>query len=168
MNLYEIKENYLELMRKIETGEIEAEFIADTLESIQDELDTKIDNISCYIKNLQAEAQAIKDEETRLYERRKAKESKADSLTAYLEKIMIEANVRKVETSRNSIVIKTTPPSVKVDDGFIAWATENGWDDLIRVKTTYEPNKVELKERMKSGDVIPHCRLEHSEKITIK
>lgn len=62
MNLYQIKENYLDFLNKVEEGEIDSEFIKDTLEAITDEFEVKVDNLACYIKNLNGEATAISDE----------------------------------------------------------------------------------------------------------
>ena len=52
----------------------------DTLDSMAGEFREKADQIACAIKNLRAEAVAIKEEEAALYLRRKAKEIQADRL----------------------------------------------------------------------------------------
>ena len=167
MNLYEIKENYLDFLNKIESGEIETEYINDTLESILDDFNTKVDNISSFIKNLKSEAQAISDESKKLNERAKQKESKAESLLQYVEKMLKESGIKKVETARNAVQLKLSPPSLKVDDGFIEWAKENS-TEFVRAKTTFDPDKNAIKEALKQGQEIPYCRLEQSEKINIK
>lgn len=66
-----------------ETGEIDETQLAIYLEQLQLDRKTKIDNIAVYVKNLEAEAVAIRAEEKRLKERREAKERKAERLKNY-------------------------------------------------------------------------------------
>lgn len=166
MNLYEIKENYLDFLNKVEEGEIDSEFIKDTLEAITDEFEVKADNLACYIKNLSVEAQAISDEAKRLSERAKTKQNKADKLKEYLQEMMLQSGIKKVETTRNAITMKLSPLSVNIADGFIPWALIHK-PELVRYKAP-EPDKNAIKELIKLGEDIGYCTLEQSEKINIK
>lgn len=166
MKLYQIKENYLKFIAQIENNEIEPEYIHDTLESIEDELQDKIDNIACYIKELEAEAKAIKEESIKLNERATDKLLKAKYFTEYIQTIMEQTNLKKVETSRNLIQIKKNPASVVLSDEFMDWA-RNNYIDLIRVKTIEEPDKIKIKEYLLNNKC-EFAKLEQKEKITIK
>ena len=65
-----------------ETGELIS--VAQALDALRMERDEKIENVACWVKNLCAEADAIRDEEDRLVKRRKAAETKAANLKAWL------------------------------------------------------------------------------------
>lgn len=166
MKLYQIKENYLKFIAQIENNEIEPEYIKDTLESIEDELQDKIDNIACYIKELEAEAKAIKEESIKLNERASDKLLKAKFFSEYIQAVMEQTNLKKVETSRNLIQIKKNPASVVLSDEFMDWA-RNNYVDLIRVKTIEEPDKIKIKEYLLNNKC-EFAKLEQKEKITIK
>lgn len=90
-------------MLAIENGDIPEEALTDTLESITSLLDEKADNIACWIKQLTAEAEAIKAEEDKLAERRKRKLKRAERLTEYLSECLTNAGRTKIETPRNVI-----------------------------------------------------------------
>ena len=70
MTLYEISREYSDFVIAVENGEIPEEAINDTFEMLTGELDEKIDNTACVIKNLNAEAAAIKGEIDALAARR--------------------------------------------------------------------------------------------------
>lgn len=80
MNLYEIDAAIMACIDE-ETGEITDPAKLDELDMARDQ---KIENIALYIKDLRAEASAIKVEKDALAARQAAAEKKADSLKAYL------------------------------------------------------------------------------------
>lgn len=79
MNLYQINQQILESCDPI-TGEINEEL----LEKLEAEKEEKLESIALWIKNLDAEAKAIKVEEQSLKARREANEKKIESLKKYL------------------------------------------------------------------------------------
>jgi hypothetical protein len=161
MKLYDIKEKYLSVLN----SDIDEEYLIDTLESIEADFDEKADNVACYIKQLEYEAEAIKREIEVLKKRNEQKQKEADKLKEYLFNNLKELNKTKIETSRNNIQIKKNPSSVVLDDSFINWAIENK-PELIKVK--HEADKLQIKEILKKEIEIPFARLEQKEKIYIK
>lgn len=81
MNLYEIDETILSTCIDTDTGEIIDEA---TLTALAIERDRKITNIALWIKNLDAEAEALKNEKMKLAARQKVAENKAEQLRKYL------------------------------------------------------------------------------------
>ena len=168
MKLYEIEQSLLELLQAIERGDIPSEAIADTLESVEGDYNTKIDNIACYIKSLRSEAFAIKHEADALTERAKAKQNHADRLKQYIFDSMTKLNKDKIETTRNALQIRNTPPAVKISDesAFIEWAQANK-DDLL----DYKPptiKKTAVKDYIKVGNTIVGVTLEGGKTVVIK
>lgn len=80
MNLFEIDEEILKTV-DTETGEI---IDIEKLEQLQMDRDSKIENIACWIKNLNADAEALKAQKQAFADRQKAAENKAESLKKYL------------------------------------------------------------------------------------
>lgn len=72
MNLYQIDEALKAVIDGVyideETGEVIGE------DSLKNMMAKKLEDYACYIKNLDADVKALKDEEKALAERRKAKE----------------------------------------------------------------------------------------------
>ena len=169
MKLYEIAHEYQNLLDAIENGEIPEAALADTLESITSLLEEKADNVACVIKNMQAEVAAIKAEEERLSARRKTKEKRVEYLTKYLSDILLKAGYDKVETVRNSISFRKTPPKCVVENeaAFIEWCLENGKTDWVTYgKPTV--NKTLVKNAITAGEEVAGAYMESSLNIQIK
>ena len=80
MTLYEIDSAIMDCF-DAETGELTN---PEAFENLQVERSQKIENIACWIKDLTADAAAIREEEKALAERRKVMENKAANLKDYL------------------------------------------------------------------------------------
>ena len=167
MKLYEITAEYERFLAAIDAGEIPEEAIKDTLESIEALLEDKADNIACMIKQLKAEAAAIKAEEATLADRRKAKENTVERLTTYLSETLLAAGKTKIETARNKISFRKSA-SVVFDDeaAFVEWARDCR-DDLLTYKTP-TVNKTAIKEAIANGEAVNGARIESKNNIQIK
>ena len=111
MNLYEIEDAIMNLVDE-ETGEISG---YETLAALEMERDTKVSNLGCYIKNLRAEAEAIKAEKMALASRQAAKENHADRLEEYLQRFL---NGSKFEDGRVKISYRKSE-QVEVDENVV-------------------------------------------------
>jgi hypothetical protein len=166
MKLYELTNDYLALLDAIDNGEIPEEAIADTLEAITEEIESKADSIACVLKNLDADIIAIKAEEVRLAERRKAKEKSYERIKQYLSETLQAAGLDKIETARNKITFRKSE-SVEIDeDAFIIWAQKNR-DDLLTYSAP-KVNKTEVKKSLKNGDSIVGAELRINSNIQLK
>lgn len=168
MKLYELRREYEDLSNLWETGEIPDEAARDTLEGIVGEAEEKADNIACMVKNLNAEAKAMKEEEDRLSERRKALEHKADYLKKYLLDNLTLMGLKSVKTARNAISVRQATPQVIVEneDQFVAWATMEH-EEFLKI-TPPAPNKTAIRDALKNGEELPGAKLEAKPYITIR
>jgi hypothetical protein len=167
MRLYEITNDYLALMEAVENGEIPEEALADTLEAITASIEDKADNMACLLKNLDAEIVAIKAEEDRLKERRKAKENTHERIKQYLSDSLQRAGLSKVETARNKITFRKSEKVVIEDELiFAAWAMKNR-EDLLTYSVP-KANLTAIKAALKSGAEVEGAELRVNQNIQIK
>lgn len=164
MTLYEINEALLrcikvdeDLFVDGETGEVIDTAAIDELHMAKDE---KVLNIARWIKNLSAEAEAIKNEKQKLAKRQAACETKAESLKNYLASALTEGETYKDATAR------------------VSWRKSEVADvDVLRLMAsdykdkyvTFEPkvNKSDIKAALKKGEEIPGCALVVKQNIQI-
>jgi outer membrane murein-binding lipoprotein Lpp len=106
MKLYELTNDFSELFSQlddiIENEELtadEREELSqawfDTLEMIEAEFEDKAENIAVFVKELAAEADALKKEENALAARRKSREKTIERLKSYLLRSMEQVNLKK-------------------------------------------------------------------------
>lgn len=152
-SLYEINEE-IEKCVDPETGEI---IDPEKLEALQMAFEEKVEGIACWIKNLKADAKALKEEKDALYARQKAAENKAESLTKYLYQFL---DGRKFKSAKASISYRTST-SIEVLD--MAELPEE-------FKKYPEPvaDKVAIKEALKTGEQIAGVVLMAKQNIQIK
>lgn len=167
MKLYELTNDYFALMQAIDNDELPEEAIADTLEAITASIEEKADSIACLMKNLDAECKAIKAEEERLAERRKAKEKSIERMKQYLSESLQSAGIDKVETARNRITFRKSE-SVEIinEDEFITWA-QTYRDDLLTYSAP-KVNKTAIKKELKDGIEMVGAELRINQNIQIK
>lgn len=164
MRLYEINERLNDLIEKSidpETGELNIE--TEQLVELELAREEKIENIALYIKNLRAEAVAIREEEKMLAERRKSAENKADRLESFLTDSL---RGEKFQTSRVAISYRTSS-AVEVDNEYAEWAKKVGYDGTLRYKDP-EPDKKLIGQLIKSGANFPFARIVQRTSMTIK
>jgi hypothetical protein len=100
MKLYDINSEMQSLMNQTtEDGEISTETL-DAIMNLTLTESEKIEGIVNYIKDLQSDAKAIKEEEEILKARRQAKENKADSLKEFISQYLINTERDRFETSK--------------------------------------------------------------------
>lgn len=167
MNLYQIDENINQLISLFENGELTEEELNQGLAAMGEITKDKVDNIVSYIKNVNAEVKALKEEEVNLSTRRKAKEKNIDRLKDYVKDYLVRNDIKKLETTRNVISLAKTPGKVKISDldEFYKWA-EGNYKELI--KTDISANLTKIKDIVKAGEEIPFVSMETGTGLRIK
>lgn len=139
-----------------ETGEI---LQADALHAVEAEASDKIEATALYLRELDAEAKAAKDEADRMIARVKSMQKRSD----YLKAMLLEAlhATGKVKTARVTVSIRTTQ-AVEVSEG------ADLPEAFQTVKKTVSPNKVAIKQALLDGIEVPGCHLEARESVSIR
>lgn len=144
------------------------EELARKIDEVALELDTKIENIGCYIKNLESDVEALKKEEDNLKARRKSAENKIEGLKRYLDGYLTacypnESDKAKWKFKTPKVVLgfrKSTTvevPNIDVLD-----------KSFIKVKTELSPDKTAIKETIKSGKEVKGAFLKENLNLNIK
>lgn len=153
MKLYEIDQAIMDCI-DMETGEVINE---ELLNGLQMERNAKIENVALWIKELKAEAEALKAEKLAFAERQKVAENKMESLKKWLAYAL---NGEKFKTVRASVTFRTTE---KVEVADIFKLDEN----YVRYKDP-EADKDAIKKAIKAGQVVAGATLVPSTSVIIK
>lgn len=158
MTLYEIDNAIMECV-DLETGEI---IDIEQLDMLQMERDAKIENVACWIKDLNAEAEAIKAEKQALAERQKVAENKAESLKKWLAYAL---QGEKFKTSKCAISFRKSEAVEVTDEGLNNLMKEH--DELLTYKEP-TPNKTAIKQAIKDGLNVEGVQLVQNVSTVIK
>lgn len=162
VKIYEIDAAIMDCV-DAETGEI---LDLEKLRNLQEERGKKIDNVACWIKNLKAEAEALKKEKLVLAKRQTSAENKIKRLNEYLSDAL---GGEKFESTRCKIWYTS---STSIDENDIdmeqleAYAADSG-NAILKP----QPPKLDrelIKQLVKSGAEIPSIQLVKKRSIVIK
>jgi hypothetical protein len=157
MKLYELSSAYQQILELIEEGQE----LDDTLESLSDAIQVKAENIAKVITTLDAQSVVIKDEEKRLYERRKSMEAQVISLKGYLETELRKCGIDKVKGQLFTIAMQRNAPSVEIlDEALIP-------SEFIKTITNTSVDKRLLLEALKENE-IAGATLRQTESLRIR
>lgn len=162
--LYELTNEYLQLLDMVSDENVDEEVLKDTMEAIDGEIEIKCDNYGFIIKELQAKADAVDAEIKRLEERKKMWSSNADRIKGNLAAEMKKMNKDKVKTSLFTFFFKKNPKSVVLNEGI-------DWNDVpMEFLKPQEPkiDKMAIKKALESGKEFNFAHLEQGESFQMK
>lgn len=157
LKLYEIADSYINLMDKLEAGEIAPEDIEDVQEEIHNALMTKSNNIIGYYLDKKSLIEAIDTQIKRLQEYKKAETNKLDKYKEYIKDNMEAMRIEKIETGAGKLQIVKSPISVDIlDEDLIP-------DEYKQVVTETKVDKKKIADNFKeTGEIIEGVRINYN------
>lgn len=157
MNLYELSLAF----QDVQNMDLDPEVMKDTLDSIEDAIENKAENIAKLIRNLESDVSAFKEEEDRLKTKRQSTENKVKWLKTYLEDNMKLTGKTKFKSGMFNFSIQKNPASVNITDEKIIPG-----EFLIPQPPKVDKNS--LKEILKRGIEVPGAELKQTEGLRIR
>ena len=158
MNLYELTENYIQVLELAESSEFD---LTDTMESIEEAIELKAENTAKVIKQLEANAEMLANEAKRLSERKSAIESNARNLKRYLQEQLEKCGKTKIKGEIFTVAIQNNPQSVEVLD-------ETKIPLEFFVEQAPKLDKKTLLQHLKNEEQIPGAALKQSQSLRIR
>jgi Siphovirus Gp157 len=164
LKLYEIERNYLEALDVFTDpdNEIDPRTVTDTLEAIEGEFEQKAVNVAAFLRQMEAEAEAIKQAEEKMARRRKALENRAHWLRDYLKIGMEVVGMKKIPSPWFVLSIQKNPPAVDVFDPAAIPA------EFQEAVTEIKINRTAIKEAIGAGREVPGARITNGTRLSIR
>lgn len=157
MTLYEMTEAAQALYQMLEAGEIDEQTLNDTLQAIG--ADEKADTYCRIIRQLQADAEALKAEADRLTAKRRAAENAVERMKGAL-LAFTEASGGRVKTPLFTVTMRTTQKVDITDPDAIPAAYRIAQPDKISAS--------DIGKALKAGEDIPGATLVSNVSVVIK
>ena len=159
MKLYELAENYKELLALLDNDEATAEELADTLDGINDAIEVKVDNICRVRKYLEGKVEVYKAEAKRLTALAKQAENNADSMKNYLDEQLKRMNIKKMDTELFKLSYRKSDSVNVIDLDAVP-------DEYKRI--TIAPDKTAIKKAIKDGETVNGAELVVNQNLQIR
>jgi len=116
MKLYELTSSYQQVLEIAE--QLDAEILTDTLDAIEDAIETKVENTAFVIKSLEGNISLIDDEIKRLQAMKQTQQNNVRSLKEYIQGAMEQVGMNRIQGKLIKIAIQNNPPSVRLAEDF--------------------------------------------------
>ncbi|HRT22375.1 MAG TPA: siphovirus Gp157 family protein, partial [Candidatus Hydrogenedentes bacterium] len=114
--LYKIASAYAEAAARLAETDLDDQTIADTLEGLAGDLRDKAIAVASVIRNMEADAKAIREAICDMESRLTRIETRTVGLREYLLTTLQATNIRKVECPWFAVSVKKNSPRVVIDD----------------------------------------------------
>ena len=163
MTLYELTNDWLQLMTMLEEGADE-DVINDTLEGLDYEIEQKADGYARVIRNMEADIAGLKTEIDRMTNRKKVLENNITRLKINLQNSMEITGKTKFKTNLFSFNVQANPAAVIMDEQYL----ENIPEEYL-IPQEPKLDKKKLAADLKAGvDLEGIAHLEQSRSLRIK
>ncbi|MGV6935906.1 siphovirus Gp157 family protein [Paenibacillus sp. CMM36] len=157
--LYELGEQYRLFNNFVDSAwdnddltEDDLQLYIETLESIEDELSNKAENIAKFMKNIEGDIKALKEEEDRLAKKRKYLQNKVEGLKSYTQAVLEVNKIDKIDAGLFKVRLQKNPPSINI-------VNEKAIPNTYRIP---QPDKIDTKgllAAVKQGEVVEGVEL---------
>lgn len=159
-SLFLIAAQYQSAAAALADLDLDPQTVADTLESMQGDIEVKAQNIAYVARNLRAEAEACAAWAKQASDRAKALEARADGLLGNLSAVLTDLGIAKVSGPGVQISFRTST-AVEIED-------EAQIPAEYLVTPPPKPSKTLLKAALTEGRNVPGARLEQRRNLQIK
>ena len=159
MKLFELTQSYQQVLEIAE--QLDAETLKDTLDSINDAVEQKVENTAFVVKQLEANVSVIDEEIKRLQAMKGTQTNNIKSLKLYLQESMEKVGLDKVQGKLIKIAIQNNPQSVEV-------LNENVIPKNYFVEQKPKLDKKALLTDLKSGAQVSGVEIKQSRSLRIR
>lgn len=157
LSLYEIAGSLRQLEQLIE----EDGDLTEYLDSVELQLNYKVENIVKFNRGLELSAEAIDAEIQRLMLLKRAFVNKRQRLLDYVKYTMESHGVEKIDTGIARLSFRKSKAVVVDDEAKLT-------DEFLTKKVTITPNKIAIKEALDRGQDVPGARIEEHKNLQVK
>lgn len=162
--LYELTNDYMNLLELAEDPDMDEQAFMDTLEGIEGEIEIKAEGYAKVIRTLEGDAAACDAESKRLRTKKQVIDNNIKRMKAALQMAMEATGKRKFKTPLFSFNIQKNPAAVVVDEQYIENIPER-----FLVRKDPEINRKAIKDAINAGeDLEGIAHLEQTESLRIK
>lgn len=159
MNLFELNEKYRELEQR---DDLDPETLKDTLDSINDSREVKLDNIANWIEKNQADIDFLDKKIKQLQADKKSLVNRTKSLMEYMTTAIDDSGLKELKTENHILKPRNYRASVYISD------EKEIPSEFVKFKAVETIDKKAIYELLKNGETVRGAELKPNRKTVIK
>ena len=159
MNLFELNEKYHELEQR---DDLDPETLKDTLDSINDSREVKLDNIANWIENNQADIDCLDKKIKQLQADKKSLVNRTKSLMEYMTTAIDASGLKELKTENHILKPRNYRASVYISN------EKDIPSEFVKFKAVETIDKKAIYELLKNGGTVRGAELKPNRKTVIK
>lgn len=159
MNLFELNEKYRELEQR---DDLDPETLKDTLDSINDSREVKLDNIANWIENNQADIDFLDKKIKQLQADKKSLINRTKSLMEYMTTVIDDSGFKELKTENHILKPRNYRASVYISN------EKDIPSEFVKFKAVETIDKKAIYELLKNGETVRGAELKPNRKTVIK
>lgn len=158
-NLFQLNDQFKELSQR---DDLDPTVLTDTLDAINEDRKTKLENLATWVDQLKSEIVFIDDKQKQWRDEKTYRINKTNWIKQYMTAVMDDAGIKKLRTDNHMLSTRNFKASTIIDD-------EKKLPEEFKVtETVTKPDKQALYKALKSGEQVPGAHLKSNRSTVIK
>lgn len=158
--LYKLSEQYNRIYEMGVDEEIDAQTVLDTMESLEGEIQEKLEACCRVIRSWESQSEGLKVEIATLTKRKRATENAIEKMKFYMAEQMGVIGVEKMEAGIFKLALQNSPPSMEIAD--------ESQVPSEYVEMTPVINKAKIKAELMAGKLLKFAQLFQGKHLRIR
>lgn len=159
MNLFELNDNYKELASR---DDLDPTILKDTLDAIQDDRRSKLDNLATWADQLKSEIDFMSEKKKSWEDEITYRKNKLAWIKQYITDVLDDAGIKRLTTDNHLLSARNFKASTIID------SDEKLPDKFKVTETTTKPDKKAIYKVLKAGEEVPGAHLKPNRNTVIK
>lgn len=159
MNLFELNDNYKELASR---DDLDPTILKDTLDAIQDDRKSKLDNLATWADQLKSEINFMSDKKKSWEDEITYRKNKLAWIKQYITDVLDDAGIKRLTTDNHLLSARNFKASTIID------SDEKLPDKFKVTETIAKPDKKAIYKALKAGEEVPGAHLKPNRNTVIK
>ncbi|OYS78981.1 hypothetical protein CBG04_07815 [Limosilactobacillus reuteri] len=162
MNLFQLSQQYQQLA---DNDELDPTVIADTLDSINDVWEDKLNNIAKWIESLDSDIGFLINKKRSISDELSYRKNLRNNLMTYMAEAIDERGLKEVHTDEFILKPRNYKQKTVINDEDKIPAKYRNYE---KYQGMFDVEKAAIYKALKNGETVPGAHLEPNRKVTIK
>lgn len=158
-NLFQLNDQFKELSQR---DDLDPTVLTDTLDAINEDRKTKLENLATWADQLKSEINFIEDKQRTWRDELSYRKNKLQWIKQYMTDVLDDAGIKRFDTENHLLSVRNFKASTVIDDA------KKLPEAFVETRTVSSPDKAAIYKAIKAGQEVPGAHLKNNRNTVIK